>query len=469
MTRRLFHLRVTLPLSVIAIGAACTLAYGLYQITPMGEPLARHEVIGELDGPALSPYARVVTYRDAGRLLLATESAVSSSDIAQLERAAVLDPQVPALRERLQEQQRQLVVAGAAHALVNGNTDLAAKMIAAGKAAMTDTQRSLIHRDRPAGGFDLLASIASNNGVKLIGTPQGRTLYLITSTIRDAGGNGHATAWDTLRSDDLGSHWRYDPDIVLDPTLTYPVFLTENRIVAMDDKQLVYSTDRARHWSSIAIAERVWPDAEALDQAYDEKASAQDTEVLTYDWSLYPVDTGRAVGWSWRQVVQRGSGVRGRTLETRRFEVRLRDGAPPDIVVTRGIREVPEQDRFRQVVVDQAIYGTIGNRIYRLDKPTLSWRQVATTPDVRGTTARIDQAWLGRKAWVVSTLADHLLPGDTYTKTFFRSHDDGKTWQPFRLSQEQDSAVLGLDDAGGALLIHAVSGDKTVIERYPLD
>ena len=104
-----------------------------------------------------------------------------------------------------------------------------------------------------------------------------------------------------------------------------------------------------------------------------------------------------------------------------------------------------------------------------MDKSTLSWRQVATTPDVRGTTARIDQAWIGRKAWVVSTLADHLLSGDTYTKTFFQSHDEGKTWQPFRLSQEQEGGLLGLDDAGGALLIHAVSGNKTVIERYPLD
>ncbi|VWC55930.1 hypothetical protein BCO18430_00266 [Burkholderia contaminans] len=63
--------------------------------------LRAFQVIGELDAPALSPYARVVTYRDAGRLLLATESAVSSSDIAQLERAAVLDPQVPALRSPL--------------------------------------------------------------------------------------------------------------------------------------------------------------------------------------------------------------------------------------------------------------------------------------------------------------------------------------------------------------------------------
>lgn len=465
----MFHLRITLPLSVIAITAAGALAYGLYQIMPMGEPLARHEVIGELDGPAFGPYTRVVTYRDAGRLLLTTEATVSPNDIAQLERAAVLDTQVPALRERLLTQQRQLVVAGAANALVNGHTDLAANMIVAGKAAMEDTKRSVVYRDRPAGGFDLLASVGSNNGVTLIGTPQGRTLYLITSTIRHTGENGQPTAWDTFRSDDLGTRWRYDPDIVLSPTLTYPAFLTENRIVAMEDKQLLYSTDCARHWSSIAITERVWPDAETLDRAYEERAGTQDTESLTYDWSLYPVDAERAVGWSWRQLVQPNSNVRGKTLETRRFEVRFRNGGPPDIVVTPGIHEVPEQDRYRQLAVDQTVFGTIGNRIYRLDKPTLSWRQVATTPDVRGTTARIDQAWFGRHAWVVSTLADHLLSGDTYTTTFFRSHDEGKTWQPFRLSQEQEGALLGLDDAGGALLIHAVHGDKTVIERYPLD
>lgn len=466
-TRRLFRLRVMLPLSVIA--AAGALAYGVYQIVPMGEPLARHDVIGELDGPAFGPYTRVATYRDAGRLLLTTETTVSQNDIAPLEHAAILDTQVPGLQERLRAQQKELAVAGAANALVSGHTDLAVDMVVAGKAAMKGTKRSLIYRDRPAGGFDLLASIGSDNGVTLIGTPQGRTLYLITSTIRHTGENEQPSAWDTFRSDDLGAHWRYDADIVLSPTLKYPAFLTENRIVAMEDEQLLYSTDRARHWSSIAITKRVWPDAETLDRAYQEKAGTQDTDALTYGWSLYPVDAERAVGWSWRQLVQPNSNLRGKTLETRRFEVRFRNDGPPDIVVTPDVHEVPEQDRSRQLAVDQTVYGTIDNRIYRLDKPTLSWRETATTPDVRGMTARIDQTWFGRHAWVVSTLADHLLPGDTYTTTFFRSHDEGKTWQPFRLSQEQEAALLGLDDAGGALLIHAMRGEKTVIERYPLD
>lgn len=71
-----FPLRITLPLSIAVPAAGGVLAYGLYQITPMGEPLARHEAMGELDGPALGPYVSMKAYRHAGHLLLTTETTV---------------------------------------------------------------------------------------------------------------------------------------------------------------------------------------------------------------------------------------------------------------------------------------------------------------------------------------------------------------------------------------------------------
>ncbi|MFD4840015.1 hypothetical protein ACFWP0_21110 [Achromobacter sp. NPDC058515] len=459
----------------LAVAAAGVLGYGVYQITPLGKPLARSEVIGELNGPPLASYSRVSMHRYGERQLLTGQLLMTGKNAEGLGRAPVLDTLVPALKERLQEQLAQRAQAGAATALAQGHGDLAMMMLQAGRSTL-DT-RNLIYGGRGTGLFELLGSIGGDTGVELIGTPQGKTLYLVTSTIRALGEGEQPAAWEALRSDDLGATWTYDPEVRLGIPLRNAVFLTQDLAIALERHaaglRLAYSFDGARRWSATLLKEQVWPDAAAFERGFAEaverERSVHGKDRLAYDWSLYPLDERRAVGWSWRTRVKPRAREQNEVIETRRFEVEFQEGASPAFRVAPAVAPVPAQESYAPLTRDQPVFETAGNVVYELDKAGRTWLERAESPKVRGARAWIGDAWFGGNAWVIKTYADHLFSFNEYTKTYFYTRDQGKTWTPFQLSHEQEGGLLGLDQTGDALLSLAERGGKTVIRRYPLD
>ena len=459
----------------LAIAAASVLARGIYQLIPMGEPLARSELVGALNGPALASYSRVSIQRYGERQLLTGQLLVTARDVEGLARSPVLDTQVQALKERLQRQRVQLAQAGAITAQAHGYGDLAQAMLQAGRST-TDT-RNLIYGGRGTGVFDLLGSISGDTGVTLIGAPDGEPLYLVTSTLRSPGEGDQPAAWDTLRSDDLGATWTYDPDVTLGVPQQHTAFLTRDLAIALERHdsgvRLLHSCDGARHWAATRLKEQVWPDSAAFERGFAETAErdrkAYGEEQLGYGWSLYPLDASRAVGWSWRTRVRPQGQEAPEVIETRRFEVQFQAGASPAFRITPDVPPVPAQAAQALPTRDQPVFETADNVIYELDKAGMAWRARSTSPEVRGARSWIGQAWFGGNAWVIKTFAEHFFGGNEYTKTYFYTRDQGKTWTPFQLSHEQERGLLGLDQTGDALLSLAERGGKTVIRRYPLD
>jgi hypothetical protein len=436
-------------LRLLASGAAIAVAgiigYGIYQLVPLGQPLTRSEVIGELNGPPFALSSRVSLQRFGERQLLIGQRLVSGKEMAALEKAPLLDTLVPALNTRPQNPWQ-----------------------------LADT-RNLIYGGQGTGVFELLGSISGDTGVSLIGSPQGRTLYLITGTPRSAAaptGGEPPAAWETLRSDDLGKTWTYDPDVTLGPPLQFTVFLTQDRVIALErhdaGQRLLVSEDGARRWSATLLDEQVWPDAQAFDRAFQEKAG-MDGGQLAYDWSLYPLDERRAVGWSWRTRISLNASEKNEVLETRRFEVEFQDGASPAFRITPHVPPVPAPAPDARYTRGEAVFETSGNAIYELDQAERVWNERSASPTVQGKPSWIGDAWFGHKAWVIKTYADHLFSFNEYTKTYFTTRDQGKTWRPFQVPQDVETGLLGMDASGEALLSLAERDGKTVVRRYPLD
>ncbi|MCM2572426.1 hypothetical protein ACOTB3_01965 [Achromobacter xylosoxidans] len=449
---------------VAAIAATGLLAYGLHQLVPEGQPLTRSEVIGELDGPPLAGYSRTRLYRYGDRQYLTGQLISGERDLAGLGRAPVLDALLPAVAER--HEPRRASAQGTAPALAAGRAGLALDLLRAGAASRE--VRNLVYGGRDNGRYALLGSIAGDTGVTLIGTP-GQTLYLVTSTLRRPGDGDQPAARDVLRSDDQGATWRYDPEVALGAPQRHTMFLSEARAVALEDgadgERLLVSEDGARLWSALRLREQVWPDAGSYAKAFHEQAGAG--EQLAYGWSLYPAAADRAVGWSWREGVTADGGAR--RIETRRFEVRFQSGASPAFRITHDVAPVPAQDPLSRPVLGQPVYATHGNRIFRLEPDQGNWHELAATPDVRGRPTWIGQAWFGRNGWVIQTYADHLFSFGEYTRTYFHTRDQGRSWRPFQLSPDQERGLLGLDAAGEGLLVHADRDGRTLIVRYALE
>lgn len=433
--------------SGVAIAVAGVIAYGIYQLTPLGQPLTRSEIIGELNGPALASTSRVTLQRYGERQLLIGQRLVSGKEMAALEGAPMLDAQVPGLGMRQPNPWQ-----------------------------MAET-RNLIYGGQGTGMFDLLGSISGDVGVSLIGTPQGRELYLVTAVERTPGQDEQPAAMETLRSDDLGKTWALDPDVVLGPPQQHTVFLTQDRVIAMErhdsGQRLLISQDGARRWSAISLDEQVWPDAQLLDREFRAQLTrdggARADDQLAYDWSLYPLDERRAVGWSWRTRISLNASDKNELLETRRFEVELQDGASPAFRITQGVARVPAQAADARLTRDEPVFETSGDAIYELDKAERVWHRRAVSPTVRGKPSWIGEAWFGARVWVIKTYANHLFSFNEYTKTYFYTRDQGKTWRPFQLAQDVETGLLGMDASGNALLSLTERDGKTFILRYPLD
>ena len=433
--------------SGVAIAVAGVIGYGIYQLAPLGQPLTRNEIIGELNGPPLASTSRVALYRYGERQLLIGQRLVSGKEMAALERAPLLDAQVPALGTRQLNPWQ-----------------------------MAET-RNLIYGGQGTGAFELVGSISGDVGVSLIGTPQGRELYLVTAIERQAVHDEQPPAMETLRSDDLGNTWTLDPDVALGPQQLHTVFLTQDRVIAMErhdaGQRLLVSQDGARQWSAISLDEQVWPDAQLLDRGFREQLARQGgsraEDQLAYDWSLYPLDERRAVGWSWRTRISLNASAGNEVLETRRFEVELQDGASPAFRITNAVPPAPAQAAQARVTRDEPVFETSGAAIYQLDKTDRTWHRRSLSPTVRGKPSWIGDAWFGARAWVIKTYADHLFSFNEYTKTYFYTRDQGRTWRPFQLSQDVETGLLGMDASGDALLSLAERDGKTVIRRYPLD
>ncbi|MGE8659201.1 MAG: hypothetical protein ACN6O8_20850 [Achromobacter sp.] len=450
---------------VAAIAVTGLLAHGLYQLVPQGQPLTRSEVIGELVGPPLAGYSRTRLYRYGEHQYLTGQLISGERDLAGLGRAPVLDALVPEVARGHASPRAAAIPA--ASALAAGPADLAQDLLRAGAASRE--VRNLIYGGRDNGRYALLGSIGGDAGVSLIGTP-GQTLYLVTGTLRRAGEDGPPAAWDVLRSDDHGASWRYDPEVTLGPPQRHTMFLSDARAVALEDgadgERLLVSEDGARHWAGLWLREQVWPDAGSDDKALHGPADGAGGQPA-YGWSLYPVAADRAVGWSWRERVASGGGAR--RSETRRFEVRFQNGASPALRITHDVAPVPAQDPLSRPVLGQTEYATHGNRIFRLEPEQGNWHELAATPEVRGRPSWIGQAWFGRNGWVVQTYADHLFAFGDYTRTYFYTRDQGRSWRPFQLSPDQERGLLGLDAAGEGVLVHADRDGRTLIVRYALE
>lgn len=442
-----------------AIAVTGVLAYGFYQLMPEGEPLARSEVIGELDGPPLAGYSRTRLYRYGEHQFLVGQLIAGDKDVTGLAKAPVLDALLPIASDCCQPE-------GAARAEA-ASADPAQGMLQA--AATARDVRNLVYGGRDNGRYALLGSIGGDTGVTLIGGPQGQTVYLLGGNAR---GGDRSAGSDVWRSDDQGAHWRYEPDVQLGGPRRFTVFLTGDRVMALadgaGDERLLVSEDGARHWSALSLREQVWPDADSYGRAFQEHLGPgrAATDQLAYGWSLYPLAVDRAVGWSWRDRVTAGV---ARRIETRRFEIRFQDGASPAFRIAHDVAAVPPQDPRSQPRVGQAEYATADNRIYRLDPADSNWHELAAMPAVRGQRTWIGQAWFGRNGWVVQTYADHLFSFNDYTRTYFHTRDQGRTWRPFQLSPDQERGLLGLDAAGEGVLVHVERGGKTIIVRYALE
>lgn len=451
-----------------AIAVTGLLAYGLYQLVPEGEPLVRSEVIGQLDGPPLAGYSRTRLYRFGDHQYLTGQLIAGGRDQGGLDGAPVLDALVAAAGPDDDGPGPALPAdTAAAGGAVSARTLLSA-------AAASRDVRNLVYGGRDNGRYALLGSVGGDTGVTLLGTP-GQTLYLVASGLRHARRNGLPVADGVWRSDDQGGSWRYAPEVDLGASQRHTMFLGETRAVALQegaaDARLLVSEDGARHWSALRLDEQVWPDAGSYDKAFagqaDPGRAEGGDERTAYGWSLYPAAADRVVGWSWRNGVGADGAVR--RIETRRFEVRFQAGAPPAFRVTHGVAAAPAQDPMSRPVPGQPVYATQGNRIFRLDPDPGSWLPLASTPQVRGQPSWIGQAWFGRHGWVVQTYADRLFAFGDYTRTYFHTHDQGRTWRPFQLSPDQERGLLGLDAAGEGVLVHAVRDGRTVILRYALD
>ncbi|ALX84037.1 ATP synthase F0 subunit C [Achromobacter denitrificans] len=449
---------------VAAIAATGLLAYGLHQLVPEGQPLTRSEVIGELDGPPLAGYSRTRLYRYDDHQYLTGQLISGDRELAGLGRAPVLDALVPAAAGGDRPPAPAAPTPEGAPA-----SGRAQALLRSGAAARE--VRNLIYGGRDNGRYALLGSIGGDAGVTLIGTP-GQALYLVTGTLRRPAEGEQPPAREVLRSDDQGASWRRDPEVALGAPQRHTMFLSDARALALadgaDGERLLVSEDGARRWSTLRLREQVWPDSDSYGKAFSEHADrAGAGERLAYGWSLYPVAADRAVGWSWRDRVAPGGGAR--RIETRRFEVRLQDGAPPAFRITPDVAPVPAQDPLSWPVLGQPVYATHGNRIFRLEPDQGNWHELAATPDVRGRPTWIGQAWFGRQGWVVQTYADHLFSFGDYTRTYFYTRDQGRNWRPFQLSPDQERGLLGLDAAGEGVLVHAVRDGRTLIVRYALE
>lgn len=451
---------------VVGVITAWVLGYSLYQIIPEGKELTDGEVVGELDGPNLTPYS-VKLHRYGDHQFLEGRVSPTLENNAKLQQAPNLDALIPTLAERQREQRKQSAVAGATTALASGHSEIGSTILM--DSASINDETNLLYRDQANGRYSLLGGISSI-GIKLIAPPSGNPLYLTNSTIRDLG-KDEPPAWDALRSDDLGATWQYDKDV----TLTYQkyvAFLSPKRAIALDNCDwitcLKYSSDSAKHWSEASLHKQVWQDADEFEEAFTEQA-LHSGDQLNYGWSLYPLDVDRAIGWSWRERFSKEGEIE--LIETRRFEVLLRDDAPPTLQVKRAVAPVPPSTIYTRQSEGLPVYGVLGNQIYVLDKVEKNWRRLAAIPDVRGSVTRVAEAWFGRDAWVVLVYADPWLSLTTLvdpTTTYFYTRDQGKTWRPFQLPADQ-YGLLGLDASGSGLLFDAERDGKTVIRRYSLD
>lgn len=453
---------------VVGVVAAGVLGYSLYQIIPEGKELTGGEVVGELDGPNLIPYS-VKLHRYGDHQFLEGRVRPTLENNAKLQQAPNLDALIPTLAERQREQRKQSAVASATTALASGHSEIASTILT--DSASISDETNLLYRGQANGRYSLLGGISSSIGIKLIAPPSGNPLYLTNSTIRDLG-KDEPPAWDALRSDDLGATWQYDKDVTLSYQ-QYMAFLSPKRAIALDDCDwritcLKYSNDSAKHWSEVSLRKQVWQDADEFEEAFTEQA-LHSGDQLNYGWSLYPLDEDRAIGWSWRERFSQEGEIE--LIETRRFEVLLRDDAPPTFQVTRAVAPVPPSAIYTHQAEGLPVYETLDNQIYVLDKVEKNWRRLAVTPEVRGSVTRIGEAWFGRDAWVVLAYADPWLSLTTLvdsTTTYFYTRDQGKTWHPFQLPADQ-YRLLGLDASGSGLLVNAERDGKTVIRRYPLE
>jgi hypothetical protein len=467
--------------ALVAIALCSVIGFGVYQRQPAGGPLRPSGRPHALDG--LAPGSGVLTewHRFKDRTLVIGNVDVEDKDLPALEKAQVLDLQLPGLKERIAKDRENSASGAAATDLAAGHQEIASMLLSAG---LQGGKRSVIFDGET---FRLLASISADTGVKLVATPQGQTLYLVTSTIRKATPDQpgtvedrfheQPTAWDTFRSQDHGKTWQYDADVVLDSTLN-TVFLTQSLGFALDNRGLheasvLHTADQAHTWSATPLQAAVWPDTEEFRRNFDQGNGAQ-TEThgeaqLHYEWSLYPLDASHAIGWSWRLAFDGTPGTRERVVDMRRFEVEFSGDDARVIHVAKAEGPVPRSQPDTRFDMAQPIYAIDrGSTIYLLDKTTLEWRRMSSAPVVHGTQSRIGQAWHVAGTWVIRTYADHWFSFGNPTTDHFYSRDQGQTWHAFRLTPRQDYGLLGLDARGRNLLIQTGQDDRILIVPYSL-
>lgn len=467
-------MNIRLLAGAAAIAAAAVLAYGGYQLLPQGPALTRSEVIGELDGPPLAAHARADLYRYGERQLLVGTMSKASWDPAGLARAQVLDGDEPGLQALARGQRAAMAQTGAA----GGGQGKAGAPDPAVSAFAASGARSLVYSGDGTGVFTLRASIAADAGAGLVGTPQGRTLFLVTEALHRSGPDQPQAAGGVFRSEDQGLRWSYDAQVALGAPERRALFLSETRAVALEpregDERLLYTEDGARRWQAATIMEQVWPDAGAYGKAFDAQAERTrglgQADRLAYRWSLYPLGETQAVGWSWRVRVKTGTDA-PQLIETRRFEIAFQDGAPPAFRIQQAAAPAPFQDAFAAPRTDAsgALRQASGGQIYQLDPASREWHGVAAAPLLRGAPSRIGRAWFGREGWMVLACAEFLFSPDGGTCAYFHTRDQGRNWRPFQLSPGQEDGLLGLDEAGEGVLTLALREGRTAILRYPLD
>ncbi|WZB75924.1 hypothetical protein WJ972_07695 [Achromobacter insuavis] len=287
-----------------AIAVTGVLAYGFYQLMPEGEPLARSEVIGELDGPPLAGYSRTRLYRYGEHQFLVGQLIAGDKDIAGLAKAPVLDALLPSAADCCQAD-------GATRAEA-ASADPTQGMLQA--AASARDVRNLVYGGRDNGRYALLGSIGGDTGVTLLGGPQGQAIYLVGGSQRRGHDGDASSGWDVWRSDDQGANWRYAPDLQLGAPRRFTVFLTDERAMALTDgsngagdERLLVSEDGAPLVGAVlaraglARRRQLWPGVPGTPGP-----GRAATDQLVYGWSLYPLAADRAVGWSWRDRVTVG-------------------------------------------------------------------------------------------------------------------------------------------------------------------
>ncbi|MFT4247775.1 MAG: hypothetical protein QM581_07020 [Pseudomonas sp.] len=403
----------------------------------------------------------------------------------------VLDLQIPGLAETLQKQARERAATMAATGLASGQPELAAMSMNLAL-AQGGRRQAIAHLDPESRSIVIDATLAIDDVVapQLAHSPSGRTLSLGSAVPNPDREVARLSLDRAFISRDGGRHWRFDPKsstTTLIGSSSFSGQLSEDSVYFSEGHDLWIRASPERPWQRIDLLKTVW-----ANHPQQQKGGKPSVE-----WMVLPRPNGVLTGWSlWteKKYDEDGSLLHTWFREARRFEVvaseagvaRVDNVAPTDEIDT-PMSFYPRD--IHRAADGSALWNYSGRMLY-LQPQSWRWQEI-DTPDARGFSSRVLEAWVGRNALIVKvgsdTAWDRLacyLPlraqrmrqcDAASAQAYFFSTDAGRHWRAFTLPLDIDgfsSHILGWDDVQGQLLLRRTewngSRSATAIDGYPL-